>query len=177
MPKHSTVSTKLLIQKLQATLGSMGHDIEAIKTILNVNHVRIYDGISITPQTRGVLQGDSMSPLNLMTADVTQILNGMDANLIMYSDDMVILSKNQVTLQSTFSNLKQWTESNALKINNAKTKVMTFRKGGKLCANDFSCHNASLEILVFEISGNHTADYRINLHPIHQGKGSSSNQS
>ncbi|KAJ4426131.1 hypothetical protein ANN_26940 [Periplaneta americana] len=53
----NSIDRKLLIQKPEATLGSMEHEIEAIKAILNVNCVRILWYLDYTTHTinKGVL--------------------------------------------------------------------------------------------------------------------------
>ena len=60
---------------------------------------------------------------------------------------MVILSKNRAMMQQVINKLEEWSKENDLKINQNKTKVMKFRKGGRINSEDvFICGNHPLEI-------------------------------
>ena len=56
-------------------------------------------------------------------------------NLYMYADDMVIASRSQEELQAAFNRLTDWAADNDLDVNDSKTLMMVFRKGGRLSAN------------------------------------------
>ena len=148
-----SIDRKILCRKLENTLGRACDELETIKSILNVNYVTIHDGISMSKeiaQTRGVLQGDPMSPVlfNVMTADIGQTIGSRNVKLLMYADDMAILSKNREELQEAMENIRKWALENSMEINSTKTKAMKFRRGGRVAKNDhFKCGETALEIV------------------------------
>ena len=81
-----------------------------------------------------MLQGDPASPVlfNLATEDSTKIIQDMEANIIMYADDIAIGVSNKDQLQKAKDNLYTWAEENRFKINKEKTLQMVFRRGGRL---------------------------------------------
>lgn len=101
-------------------------------------------------QTQGVLQGDPMSPVlfNVMTGDIGRAIGPRNVKLLMYADDMAILSKNPEDLQVAIENIRSWAQENSMEINSAKTKAMKFRRGGRLSKKDcFTCGDSVLEIV------------------------------
>jgi hypothetical protein len=90
------------------------------------------------------LQGGPSSPLlyNLLTFDVLNILVDLIANdpdifICIYADDIAIISRNLHKLQLLLDKLIQWATLNGLKINENKTKVVKFRRGGPLKKDDY----------------------------------------
>ncbi len=55
--------------------------------------------------------------------------------LLLYADDAVIMSDTPDGLQHILNNLYDYSVKWKLTVNTEKTKVMVFRKGGKLPAN------------------------------------------
>ena len=147
-----SINRSLLINKLQSILGRTSQELQTIKSILDANHIAIYDGITTSKdiiQTRGVLQGDPMSPVlfNVMTADIGNDIS-TEVKLLMYADDMAILSRNPEHLQSTMDMISEWAAGNTMEINSTKTKVMKFRRGGRLAKKDhFTCGQQPLEFV------------------------------
>ncbi len=93
--------------------------------------------------TLGLAQGDSLSPLifSLYIADIQEYItkfgHGIEImNIIIYllcfADDMVLLANNEAELQKKIDKLQIYFHDLGLKVNLEKTKVMVFRKGGKL---------------------------------------------
>ena len=92
-----TVSRKHLIEKLVSLHGIKGDIIKLLWDIYSVNWFKVNDGLSMTPrieQGRGVLQGDSLSPLMfiLYTADLPGALKTVSesVNVLCYADDLVM---------------------------------------------------------------------------------------
>ena len=86
----------------------------------------------------GVPQGQPESPglFNLFTADLPTIFEGQGALLagkkvpiILYADDMVLLSNSAKEMQNMLDKLCDYLTENKLFMNTSKTKVMTFHKG------------------------------------------------
>lgn len=117
-----------------------------IRNILHDNSVEIHDSITRSApiaQTNGVLQGDPLSPILFIiaTADVIQSVTSNRVMLYMFADDMVLASQSHEELQESFSNLVKWAQENDLHLNEQKTVMMTFRRGGKPATRDTIFNN------------------------------------
>jgi len=64
----------------------------------------------------------------------------------MYADDNVLFANNPKKLQENLDILSQYCSRWKLKVNINKTKIMVFRKGGRI-PPDFSYNNCQLEIV------------------------------
>ena len=98
----------------------------------------------------GVKQGCLLSPLifSLLISKVAdfvrekgkhgiQLLPGLDEIfLLMFADDIVLISSTPSGLQNQINNLRKASESLGLTVNLDKTKTMVFRKGGHLSAGE-----------------------------------------
>jgi len=95
--------------------------------------------------TEGLMQGEISSPLLfcLYINDIADILNnsgisGLDISpfrilhLLMFADDMVLIAPTPRALQLKINLLHKYLQKHGLKVNIDKTKVMVFRRGGKL---------------------------------------------
>jgi hypothetical protein len=68
--------------------------------------------------------------------------------LLLYADDTVLFSETEEGLQQTLDAFETYCEKWKLTINTDKTKVMIFRRGGRLRENTrFSINNLELEIV------------------------------
>ena len=99
------------------------------------------------PIRNGVLQGDTLSPLlsSLFMHDIddyfratvpnlrgVSLSHATDINCLLYADDLVLLATSPVQLTLLLRGLSSYTELNDLVINTEKSKVVVFRKGGRL---------------------------------------------
>lgn len=114
---------------------------------IQVNNKNEYtDEIKVT---KGLLQGDSASPLlfSLVTSDIVKFLedrgcSGIQLNnlvntfILMYADDLVILGHSKVDLQKKINFLREYYLLNEFEVDTEKTKVVIFRKGGKIAFSD-----------------------------------------
>jgi hypothetical protein len=95
--------------------------------------------------TEGLLQGDSLSPLLfcLFIADIQERLEkegfaGIKISdtgrvqLLLYADDTVVLAKTAGEMHKKIRILSEYFDELGLKVNLSKTKIIVFRKGGKL---------------------------------------------
>ena len=146
------VNRNILLRKLRTLLGPESQPLKFISSILESNEISISDGhlesMNIA-QTNGVLQGDPLSPMlfNVLTNDIVTKITTEEVKILLYADDMVILSKNRNGMQQAINKLEDWTRENELKINQTKTKVMKFRRGGRTNLKDtFTCGNQPLEM-------------------------------
>ena len=92
----------------------------------------------------GVRQGECLSPFlfSIYINDVERELINRDAKgvdigliklfLLLYADDITLFSDSADGLQEGFNILSEYCDRWKLKINLSKTKVMVFRKGGRL---------------------------------------------
>lgn len=97
-------------------------------------------------QNRGVPQGDCMAPqlFSLFVSDLPSHLKaGTNANILMYADDIAICTSSLQELQTCLHNLHQYCTINKLTVNVKKTKILKFRKGGKLCDSDVAIYDGN----------------------------------
>ena len=106
----------------------------------------------------GVHQGECLSPFlfAMYVNDLEQELDnngvsGIDIGmtkllLLLYADDIVLFGKTPVELQKSLDILEAYCDRWKLTVNIAKTKVMVFRKGGRLPLNlTFTFKGSNLE--------------------------------
>jgi hypothetical protein len=130
------VHRELTINKLEGLIGRTKLT-TLMSNILAYNQIQTVDGIGKSQrliQTNGVLQGDPLSPLlfNALTHDVgAKIKEETDTVIYMYADDMALVSETIPDLQKTVDLLSIWAQTNEIKINEEKTELVLFRKGGK----------------------------------------------
>ena len=92
----------------------------------------------------GVRQGESLSPFifSMYLNDLEEEMfikgsQGIDIGalklfLLMYADDIVIFANSAEELQSCLNILSEYCSRQKLSVNRDKTKVVVFRKGGRL---------------------------------------------
>ena len=95
----------------------------------------------------GVMQGESLSPflfaiyLNDMESHLQRhdtrgvTIGDLRIMLLLYADDAVVMSETPAGLQLALDNLRDYADTWKLTINTEKTKVMVFRKAGRLPVN------------------------------------------
>ncbi|KAJ4450644.1 hypothetical protein ANN_02073 [Periplaneta americana] len=66
-----------------------------------------------------------------------------ESKIYMYADDMVLTSRSQEELQIAFDRLTEWANENDLQLNDKKTVMMVFRKGGRLPRNTGITYNGT----------------------------------
>ena len=93
---------------------------------------------------RGVKQGCILSPLlfSLYINDLPIFfsengirnisLSNLETSLLLYADDLVLMSESAIGLQKQLNTLKKYCDQWQLKVNEQKTKVVVFRRGGVL---------------------------------------------
>jgi hypothetical protein len=152
------VNRAILLQKLIESNLLPKKLLMIIAKILDINFISIHDGLlksNQIVQSNGVMQGSVSSPLffNLLTCKVKQELFGdsgpVDGDeLDIYADDQALISKNRERLQCLLNLLIQIITELKLSINASKTKVMKFRKGGRLCKSDtVTCNGENLDFV------------------------------
>ncbi|KAL1447284.1 hypothetical protein WDU94_007617, partial [Cyamophila willieti] len=153
----------IIWQKLQLT-GLSGKMIRVIRALYSQAKCRVrVAGNEYTEdikKTKGIMQGDSLSPLIfiLVVADLNcylmdkgfrgiQVDSSTEVILLMYADDLVVLSHSKIDLQKKMKAIEEYCERNKLEVNAEKTKVVVFRKSGKLSAQDKFYHmGAEIEV-------------------------------
>lgn len=110
-----------------------------------------------SPSERGVKQGDVLSPLlfNFFIDDFVKHLNHTDMdpvvlenssyNVLLYADDIVLLSESQSGLQNCLDHLYSYCESWKLEVNTDKSKVIVFNSNGKTYKNTFLYNKTEIE--------------------------------
>ena len=126
----------------------------------------------------GLKQGEVLSPIlfSLFLEDLEVFLsdsNGgvqieeMSFILMLFADDMVILGRNRDDLQRSLDLLKTYCDTWGLTVNASKSKVVVFRKCGRLKSNEkWSFNGKELEVVdkfnylgtIFDSNGTFTSN-------------------
>ena len=137
------VNREMLMYKILNS-GINGKMYMNLKTLYNCEKtkscIRINDNVTdwfITGQ--GVKQGDSLSPVIflLFINDLAQELAGMNVGtlfdqrkipILMYADDIVLLSDSEKEMQTMLDHVHKWCKKWLMAVNLDKTKIVHFRK-------------------------------------------------
>lgn len=108
----------------------------------------------------GLKQGETLSPIlfSLFVEDLEIYLqsrpdsglciNDINIMLLMFADDMVIIGDSPEELQLSLNNLHDYCSKWGLEVNTVKTKIVVFRKRGRLYANENWTYNGTeLEVV------------------------------
>lgn len=150
---YDLINRSKLIEKLEKAIGAENPITRITKDILADNRVQVDDNVTISEpiaQSRGVLQGDPMSPhlYNVATMDVIKATETEGVKTYMYADDMVMISRSIDSLQMAINRLVEWADNNELLINSEKTVMMTFRRGGRHARGDIiKIQDTQLEVV------------------------------
>lgn len=106
----------------------------------------------------GVKQGCLLSPtlFAIYLNDLHEHLEGglqvdqTNIRLLMYADDIIIMSDNPRTLQQMIYNLESYCDKWGMEVNQIKSEIMVFRKGGKLSTNEKWAYKGELIRIVNE---------------------------
>lgn len=140
-----TVWRNALFKKLEY-MGIKGNLLRILRNMYSdVNYsIKLPYGLTdpITSST-GLKQGCVLSPLlfNLYVNDLPLFFNETHdpvtigkylTNVLMYADDLVLMSTSKAGLQRCLEDLQTYCEKWKLKVNINKTKIVTFNKSGRL---------------------------------------------
>lgn len=141
-----SIDRTILINTLNK-IGIKGKTLKAVSNIVTSNSLFIDNGVERSKfpieQRKGVTQGDPLSAtlFILYINNLPAIFNDLDVKCLLFADDLVIYSENKDELQIALNNLHSWCIEYKLKINNSKSQVLKFRKGGKLKSTDLFLYN------------------------------------
>jgi hypothetical protein len=135
------VNRNLLLYKLLKT-NVDGHMYNAIRALYQNTSACVQINEHFTgwfPTLSGVRQGDNLSPtlfslfLNDLALELKQMncgvkISGEDLCILMYADDIVVLSDSEENLQKLLHRVRLWCKRSQLVINEDKSKVIHFRK-------------------------------------------------
>lgn len=124
-------------------LGLSTKVLNLIKNLYETTKCSVWTGEELSEPFEtigGVKQGCLLSPLlfSLYLNDLYEFLEGgldvegTNVRLLMYADDIVILSEHPNVLQKMIHNLEKFTKIWNLEVNMSKSKIMVFRNGGRL---------------------------------------------
>lgn len=135
------VDRATLFYKLQNT-GLSSKFLNCISKMYNNTLNSVWDGSELShlfETYTGVKQGCILSPVlfSLFLNDLSEsigggvIINNIRINVLMYADDIVVLSECPNELQKMINNLYNYTTNWNLKVNLTKSQIMIFNKGGR----------------------------------------------
>ena len=143
-------------------LGIGGKTLDLIKDIYRKTKCAVKSGDSITSffdYQKGVRQGCPLSSLlfNIYVNDLFKLMNKDNdsdiflnsiadkINILMYADDLIILSDSKNGLQKQIEKLENYCSKWKLQINEKKSKTMIFNRGNKLINTQFYTKQTKLE--------------------------------
>ena len=132
MPHH------LLLEKLSRNFNIQGQTWAWLKSFLIGRQNRVmYRGAlsSLAPVTSGVPQWSVLGPL-LFNLFISDISCNVSTNCLLFADDTLLYhpifsTHDEITLQSDINAIGRWSESNGMKINIVKSKVMHMTRSKK----------------------------------------------
>ena len=144
-------------------LGVRGRMLNIIKSIYSCVKSRVKHDNTLSDFFTcniGVRQGECLSPflfamyVNDLEAELAiKGVAGIDIgiiniNILLYADDIILFGKNPEDLQKALNVLEEYCQRWKLTVNTSKTKIMVFRKGGRLSNNlNFVYNNIKIEIV------------------------------
>ena len=156
---YDSVNRNKLFEKLRYN-GIHGKMYNALKAI--------YDNVSCAMRINGKLtdwfnvgcglkQGCSLSNIlfNMYIDDLIKNINALDigidignekVGILVYADDVVLLSENEQDLQTLLNELNTWCLNNEMSVNASKSKIMHFRpQSFNITQVNFFCGDQELE--------------------------------
>lgn len=137
--------------KLWEKLHSIGVSAKFIRLLRKIyeksaTQIRLQDGFSDPIDiTEGLAQGCILSPLlfSFYTCDIEKTLQDHDVSgvqitlplvlhILLYADHMIVMSATPEGLQMKIRRLEKYFDLLALKVHMDKTKVIVFRRGGRI---------------------------------------------
>ncbi|XP_075163172.1 uncharacterized protein LOC142235800 [Haematobia irritans] len=140
------VCRRLMIYKMHQ-LGISYKFVRMINNIYENTLSAVWTGEELSDYfetTSGVKQGCLLSPLlfALYMNDIHDALRGgviiddINIRVLLYADDIVIIAEERSELQSMIQNLEHYCNDWNLTVNTNKSKILVFRKGGKLSEHE-----------------------------------------
>ena len=144
-------------------IGVRGQMLDIIKSMYNTVKSKVKSNNNVSEAFSckiGVRQGECLSPFlfAMYVNDLGQELenngvNGIDIGmvkllLLLYADDIVLFGKTAEELQKSLNILEEYCNRWKLTVNTMKTKIVVFRKGGRLPTNlQFIYNGKNIEIV------------------------------
>lgn len=139
-----------LLHKLKTRFGLEDGLLRILQALLNTNNIVLRNqqchcmGFHGKPteirQTRGVLQGDSLSPylFGVYMDDIGDFVTERtdETTVTLYADDISLQSSSSKDMRKAILALAEWSSINGIKVNVAKTKMMKHRKAGRYARDD-----------------------------------------
>lgn len=147
--------------KVLLDIGISPKFVRIFSFIYKMAHARVKTSDGLTDPIKimkGVLQGESASPtiFNLFLEGIVNCISrqwiagirllSITLHILLYADDMAILAPSKETLQQKISIVASFLAERGLNINLDKSKVVIFKRGGKIPKNEkFSWRGRSIQ--------------------------------
>ena len=132
-----SIDRKFIFQKLVNSRKLQLEELTLLAEMMDINLVTIWDGVATSNpiiQSNGVKQGGSLSPLLFIFSlfDLNDLLREFPSiKLLIYADDILILSDNLQEIQAFLNRLVQYLAERHLNLNEDKCKALKFRTKGR----------------------------------------------
>jgi hypothetical protein len=136
-------ASRTAIINILAQCGVSGPFLEIVNVMLAPNLIRLFDGIKLLPefiQDTGLPQGDTIASLLFVVlllhlpSDIRTVAPRVDPEL--YADDLLLLALAIAHLKSAILATRSLALELGLEINWDKTKIVKFRRAGRLSLTD-----------------------------------------
>ncbi|CAL8092827.1 unnamed protein product [Orchesella dallaii] len=156
-----SVEHNILWKKLNAK-GVSTKFVNVIRHLYSIAHGKVRIGNCLTDEftfQRSVLQGESLSP-KLFTLFIDDIVDDIklagatpvriekfDVDMLLFADDIVLVALSSNDLQKKIDRINVYFQTNMLKVNLSKTKVIVFRKANKMKSCKFKWSETEIEVV------------------------------
>ncbi|BES98510.1 Reverse transcriptase (RNA-dependent DNA polymerase) [Nesidiocoris tenuis] len=154
-----SIDHEILWQKM-ADRGISARFVNTLKSLYNAAHFSFQSGDKRTKTYRldtGILQGDTLSPTlySIFVSDFQVFLSRVggayldeegEVPCLFYADDLILFSTHAAGMRKSLKSLEAYCAENKLTINISKSKIVIFRKAGRV--RDLKFHCAGQQLVV-----------------------------
>ena len=141
-------------QRMLAALKSLYKDVKCTVKVNGLNTVEfdvssgLKQGCPLSPTLFNLFINDCVRRINDLHKGIRlDDVNSTELSMLLYADDVVLLSDNEGNLQNMLDSLSEWCGTWNFRLNGAKSKVVHFRNpSAPGTEHVFTCGDVSLEV-------------------------------